>query len=57
MLPHIRLKTTIFNYFVKYFTNEQIVEILKELIIYFQSQQAKQLYDIIHKDKNDKILF
>ena len=50
MPPEIRLRSCIFNYFLKYFTPDEIVDILQDLIVYFQSHNAHQLYDVIHNN-------
>lgn len=51
MVSHeIRLRSLIFNYFLKYFTPYEIVAILKDMIIYFQSPHAMNVYNLIHKN-------
>lgn len=52
MTPEIRLRSIVFNYFLKYFKPDEIVDILQDLIVYFQSHQAHQLYDVIHNNNH-----
>ena len=46
----MRLKATIFNYFIKYFTPQEINDILDEMKNYFNSHEAHNLYNLIHNN-------
>lgn len=51
MLRHeIRLRTLIFNYFLKYFTPQEVREILQDMITYFNSPHAMNVYNLIHNN-------
>lgn len=51
----VRLKKIITTYFVRFFKPREMIEILAELIDYFKTQEAHNLYWILQnaEEKND----
>ena len=48
-IHEIRLRTYIFNMFCKHFEPNQIVEILEDMIQFFNSHNAHQVYNLINQ--------
>jgi len=49
-IHEIRLRTYIFNMFCKHFQPNQIVHILEDMIQFFNSNNAHQVYILIHNN-------
>lgn len=50
-IHEIRLRTYIFNIFCKYYKPNEIVEILEDMVEYFKSHNAYQVYNLIHNNQ------
>jgi len=47
-IHEIRLRTYIFNMFCKHFTPNEMVTILEDMNIYFNSHEAHNVYNLIN---------